>query len=374
MMVVEKRPRPSPLWRWAAPLLAIVLAVMAGAVMFALLGHDPLVALHAYFIEPLTSAWSLEELVVKATPLTIIGAGLAFAYRANVWNIGAEGQLVMGAIAGSLIPILLPGWNDPLALVAMLALGALGGAAWGAIPAFLKNRFNANEILTSLMLVYVAQLFLDWLVRGPLRDPKGFNFPKSVSFEGWHVMPALAGRVHIGAIIAVLAVIALWVVLARMRFGFMARVMGLAPRAGMFAGFSARGMTLGAFLLSGALAGLAGIGEVAGAVGQLQPSISPGYGFTAIIAAMLGRLSPPGVMLAALLLALTYLGGESAQLALNMTDKVSQAFQGILLFFVLACDVLVNYRIRWKGAKRGVGGSMGEAGGGSVGEAGEVAS
>ena len=345
ILVLEKRAAPSRKWAWASPLLAIALALIAGAVMFAILGRDPARALYVYFIEPLTSAWSLEELVVKAAPLVLIGSGLALAYRANVWNIGAEGQLVMGAVAGSIIPILLPGWNDPLALLAMLVLGAAGGAAWGYIPALLKNRFNTNEILTSLMLVYVAQLFLDWLVRGPWRDPKGFNFPKSVSFEGWHVMPAVAGRVHLGALIALLAVAILWVVLARMRYGYRTRVMGSAPRAGLFAGFSASQTTTAAFLLSGALAGLAGIGEAAGSIGQLQPSISPGYGFTAIIVAFLGRLSPPGVLFAGLLLALTYLGGESAQLALNISSKVAQAFQGILLFFVLASDTLVNYRV-----------------------------
>ncbi len=355
MIWLEKRPAPSRLWAVLSPFAAIGMALVAGAAMFALLGHDPAEALYVYFLEPLTSAWSVEELIVKATPLTIIGVGLAMAYRANVWNIGAEGQLVMGAVAGSVIPVLLPGWNDPTALLAMLLLGALGGALWGWIPALLKNRFNANEILTSLMLVYVAQLFLDWLVRGPFRDPKGFNFPKSVTFEGWHVMPAISGRVHLGTIIALLAVVALWVVLNRMRYGFEVRVMGSAPRAGAFAGFSVARVTSASFLLSGALAGLAGIGEVSGSIGQLQPSISPGYGFTAIIAAFLGRLSPVGVLFASLLLALTYLGGESAQLALNISGKTAQAFQGMLLFFILAADTLVNYRIHFRRSGAGEG-------------------
>ncbi len=350
MIVLEKRPAPSPLWRYAAPLLAIALAVLAGAVMFALLGRHPGEALFIYFVEPISSTWSLEELAVKATPLVLIGAGLAVAYRANVWNIGAEGQLVMGAIAGSMIPILLPGWNDPTALIAMLLLAMLGGALWGAVPALLKVRFNVNEILSSLMLVYVAQLFLDWLVRGPWRDPMGFNFPKSVSFADWHMMPAITGRVHLGTVLAIVVVLALWVIMTRGRFGFAVRVLGDAPRAGRFAGFSEARMTWAAFLLSGALAGLAGISEVAGAIGQLQPSISPGYGFTAIIVAFLGRLSAPGILAAAILLGITYLGGEALQLSLGLPAKVSQAFQGMLLFFVLACDVLVHYRIRWRGA------------------------
>ena len=344
-IALERRPVPSRFWSAAAPLLALALAVALSAVLFVALGHPPLAALYVYFIEPLTSVWSLEELAVKATPLLLIGAGLALAYRANVWNIGAEGQLVMGAIAGSAIPILWPGWNDPLAMVAMLALGALGGAAWAAIPAFLKNRFNTNEILTSLMLVYVAGLFLDWLVRGPWRDPMGFNFPKSVAFEGWHVLPTLSGRVHLGLLLALAAVLALWLVLSYTRFGFAVRVQGISPRAARFGGFSAASVTMWVMLISGALAGLAGIGEVAGAIGHLQPSISPGYGFAAIIVAVLGRLSPWGVLFAAFLLALTYLGGESAQLALGMPAKVAQALQGMLLFLILGADVLVNYRL-----------------------------
>ncbi len=352
MMVLEKRPAPSAVWSIAAPLLALLVAVVLGGVLFAALGHPPLKALYIYFVEPLTSFWSIEELLVKATPLLLIGCGLALAYRANVWNIGAEGQLVMGAIAGSAIPILLPEWNDPLALVAMLALGMAGGAAYAAIPAMLKNRFNTNEILTSLMLVYVAGLFLDWLVRGPWRDPMGFNFPKSVAFEGWHLLPVISGRVHLGLVLAGVAVILLWLVLSHTRAGFAVRVQGTSAQAAQFAGFSARRITLGVMLFSGALAGLAGIGEVAGVIGHLQPSISPGYGFAAIIVAVLGRLSPAGVLLAALLLALTYLGGEAAQLALGMPAKVAQAFQGLLLFLILAAEVLVHYRVRWHRAGR----------------------
>ncbi len=353
MMVLEKRAAPSRWWSIGAPLLALGMAVVLGALLFAVLGHAPSRALYVYFVEPLTSAWSLEELAVKATPLMLIGAGLALAYRANVWNIGAEGQLIMGAIAGSAIPILLPGWNDALAMLAMLLLGAAGGAAYAAIPAWLKNRFNTNEILTSLMLVYVAGLFLDWLVRGPWRDPMGFNFPKSVAFDGWHVLPTLTGRVHLGFVLALLAVLILWVIVHHMRAGLAVRVQGIAPRAARFGGFSAPSITLGVMLFSGALAGLAGIGEVAGAIGHLQPSISPGYGFAAIIVAVLGRLSPIGVVFAAFLLALTYLGGEAAQLALNMPAKVAQAFQGLLLFLILAAEVLVHYRIRWRGRAHG---------------------
>ena len=350
-LMLEKRPERSRVMAYASPLLAIVLTVVIGGIIFSLRGLDPVYALYIYFIEPVTSVWSIEELVVKAAPLVLIGVGLSVCYRAGVWNIGAEGQLTLGAIFGSFIPVFFTGWQSPLTLIVMLALGIIGGMAWAAIPALLKNRFNANEILTSLMLVYVAQLLLDWLVRGPWRDPEGYNFPKTVAFEDWQLLPTFAdGRMHLGAVFAVIAAVVLAVMMARMLKGFEVRVIGNAPRAGNFAGFSRERIVTFAFLLSGGLAGLAGICEVAGPVGQLQPGISPGYGFTAIIVAFLGRLNPLGVLIAGLVVAISYLGGEAAQVALGISDKVARVFQGILLFLILACDTLILYRIRFEAA------------------------
>ena len=344
---LEKRAERSSTMAIASPILAIALTLVTGGLIFAAAGVPPLKGLYVYFVEPLTTLWSIEELIVKATPLALIGVGLSVAYRANVWNIGAEGQFTIGALVGSAIPILANGWQSPLTLVAMLVLGILGGVVWGLIPALLKVKAGANEILTSLMLVYVSQLLLDWLVRGPWRDPKGFNFPKSVAFEDWQTLPMLGGgRVHMGAVVALVVAVALAIMMTRMLKGFEIRVMGQAPRAGRFAGFSAEKNVLFAFALSGGLAGLAGIMEVMATVGQLQPGISPGYGFTAIIVAFLGRLNPIGVVFAALLLAISYLGGEAAQVGLGISDKVARVFQGILLFYVLACDTLILYRIR----------------------------
>ncbi len=348
MLILEKRSEQSRAMTFLSPILAIGLTVVIGGFIFAGLGLDPFKALYIYFIEPMTSLWSIEELVVKAAPLILIGAGLAICYTANVWNIGAEGQLTIGALFGSAIPVYFTAWQSPLTLVLMLVLGAIGGALFGAIPALLKNRFGANEILTSLMLVYVAQLLLDWLVRGHWRDPKGFNFPQSVPFEGWQLLPLLGeGRVHMGAILAVIAVFILWVMMSRSLRGFEIRVIGSSPRAGAFAGFSQKRVVLFCFMLSGGLAGLAGICEVAGPSGQLQPTISPGYGFTAIIVAFLGRLNPIGVLFAGVLLAISYLGGEAAQVELGISDKTAQVFQGMLLFFILACDTLIHYRIKF---------------------------
>lgn len=347
---LEKRPERAEIFAVLSPLIAIALTVVTGGIIFAVAGINPARGLYVFFVEPFTSLWSIEELIVKATPLVLIGVGLSIAYRANVWNIGAEGQFTAGAILGAAIPILFNGWNSPATLVAMLVLGFVGGLLWGMVPALLKVRTGANEILTSLMMVYVAGLLLDWIVRGPWRDPKGFNFPKSVGFSDWQTMPLIGdGRVHAGALIALGAALLLWLMMSRTLKGFEVRVLGQAPRAGRFAGFSSDRMVLFAFAVSGGLAGLAGIMEVAGTVGQLQPSISPGYGFAAIIVAFLGRLNPIGVVFAGIVLAVSYLGGEGAQVALGISDKTARVFQGILLFYILACDTLILYRIRLVG-------------------------
>ena len=351
---LQKRIHASNTMALLSPVLAIALTLLTGAIMFALLGFNPAETLYVYFVKPLTDTWSLQELVVKASPLVLIGVGLTICYRSNNWNIGAEGQFTVGAITGSLIPILFHQWHSPMAFPLMLVLGAIGGGLFGAIPAILKNKFAANEILTSLMLTYVALLALDYLVRGPWKDPQGFNFPESRLFHTGATAPSLFadGRMHIGALFAVIAAIAVFVLFARTLKGFEIRVLGATPRAGNFAGFSKERMILFAFITSGALAGIAGIIEVAGPIGQLVPTISPGYGFTAIIVAFLGRLNPIGVIFAGILLALSYLGGEAAQVEMGISEKTSKAFQGILLFYVLACDTLIHYRIRLVGRKK----------------------
>ncbi|MEC9344096.1 MAG: ABC transporter permease [Pseudomonadota bacterium] len=344
-----KRPQHSTFFGVMSPFIAFGLTLVAGAILFAAIGKSPLTGLYLYFIEPLTQLWSVHELAVKAGPLILIAVGLSVCYRSNNWNIGAEGQFIMGAIAGSAIPVLMPGFQNLVTLPAMMVFAMAGGALYAGIPAFLKARFNANEILTSLMLVYVAQLFLDWLVRGPWRNPEGYSFPGSIRFSPAATIPEILpsqGAAHYGFVLALVAAVAVWFFLSRTLKGFEVRVLGASPRAGRFAGFSATGMVFLSFMLSGALAGLAGIAEVSGAIGQLREVISPGYGFTAIIVAFLGRLNPLGAIAAGLLLALTYLGGEAAQITLGISDKVVRVFQGMLLFFVLACDTLIHYRIR----------------------------
>jgi general nucleoside transport system permease protein len=342
-----RRPQPSTRMALLSPIIAVALTVVTTFIVFSLYGVDPLRGLYIYFIAPLTEGWSREELVVKATPLILIAAGLSAAYLSNNWNIGAEGQFIMGAIAGAAIPTLLPGFQNFATLPLMLLMGAAGGALYAMIPALLKARFNTNEILTSLMLVYVAILFLDWMVRGPWRDPTAFGFPNTVSFSDSARIPFIGtGRLSASAIIALVIVLALAVVYARTLKGFEIRVLGESPRAGAFAGFSAKRMTIFAFALSGGLAGLAGIMEVASVIGKLQPVISPGYGFTAIIVAFLGRLNPIGILIAGFVIALSYLGGEAIQSGLQVSSKMAQVLQGTLLFYVLACDSFILYRVR----------------------------
>jgi ABC-type uncharacterized transport system permease subunit len=348
-LVLERRAERSIKIALLSPLIAVTLTLVTMSALFALLGKNPATALAVYFLDPLTDGYALQEIVVKATPLVMIAVGLSLCYLANVWNIGAEGQLLIGAVAGSWLAVKTQGtdvgyWVWP----AMLLLGALGGALYALIPAICKVRFGASEILTSLMLVYVADLLLDYLVRGPWRDPAGFNFPTTAEFDPVATVPLLlAGtRVHIGALVALAIVAAASLVLGRTIMGFEIRVVGSAPKAARFGGFNSSRLVIFTFAMSGALAGLAGIIEVAGPIGHLQPSISPGYGFTAIIVAFLGRLNPIGILIAGLFLSLTFIGGEQAQIAIKVPLDLTKVFQGILLFFVLACDSLVLYRIR----------------------------
>jgi len=355
LIELERRRGHSVLFSALSPFIALALTVVAGAIIFAAMDKDPVLALYSFFIEPLTEVWSLHELAIKAAPLILIAVGLSVCFRSNNWNIGAEGQFIMGAIAGSIIPIVFYEWHSVLVLPLMIVMGMAGGALYASIPALLKTRFNTNEILSSLMLVYVAQLFLDWLVRGPWRNPEGFNFPETREFNASAILPEIlpaSGRANLGFVFAIIATILVWFMMRHMLKGFEVSVLGQSARAGRFAGFSANRMVFFAFLFSGALAGLAGISEVSGAINELQPTISPGYGFTAIIVAFLGRLNPIGIFAAGLVLALTYLGGEAAQISIGLPDKIARVFQGMLLFFVLACDTLIHYRLRIRTAFR----------------------
>jgi ABC-type uncharacterized transport system permease subunit len=348
-LVLEKRSERSTTIALVSPLIAIGLTVVTMSVLFLFLGKNPIAALNVYFIVPLTDSFSLQEIAVKAAPLVMIAIGLSLCYLANVWNIGAEGQFLIGAVAGSWLAVKTQGTDAGVwVLPVMLLMGAAAGALYALIPALCKVRFGASEILVSLMLVYVAELFLDYLVRGPWRDPAGFNFPTTAAFDPVATLPPLfdGGRMHSGVVITLVVVAAAAILLGRTIMGFEIRVVGAAPRAARFGGFRSNRLILLTFAISGALAGLAGIIEVAGPIGNLRPGISPGYGFTAIIVAFLGRLNPVGILIAGLFLALTFIGGEQAQIDMKIPLDMTKVFQGILLFFVLACDSMILYRIK----------------------------
>ena len=349
MLKLEARPQPSSAWSYGSPLLALAVTVLLGVLLFLALGKDPVRALQVFFWEPLRSGYAVGELVVKATPLLLIALGLAICFRSNVWNIGAEGQYILGAVAASGVALLADEGTGAWIVLPILLAGVLGGLFWAAITAWLRDRFNANEILVSLMLVYVASMVLSYMVYGPWKDPQGYNFPQTKTFDAVTRIPRLfeGSRVSIGVLLALLGVLAMWIFLFRTRAGFAQQVGGLAAAAARYAGFSSRRALWTALLISGGMAGLAGALEVAGPIGQLTPYVPAGYGFAAIIVAFVGRLNPVGMVFSAILMSMFYIGGELAQSRLGLPKSLTGVFQGLLLFTLLACDTLVNYRLKW---------------------------
>lgn len=344
---LERRAEPSVAMSIASPLIAAAAMLLTGFVLFSALGQSPTAALHVFFVEPVASLYGIGELLLKATPLMLCALGLAIGFRANVWNIGAEGQFILGALAGGAVALFANGLGV-FTLPVMLVAGVLGGMAWAAIAAFLRTRFHTSEILVTLMLVYISQLLLSYCVHGPWRDPAGFNFPQSEAFEEHELLPILieGTRVNAAFILALVLAAAAWFFVSRTFAGYRMRVAGLAPAAAAYAGYSDKGNIWLALLISGGTAGLAGVSEVAGPVGLLSPAISPGYGFAAIIVAFVGRLHPLGIVLASLLMSALYLGGEAAQIELQLPASVTSLFQGVLLFYLLAADLFITFRLR----------------------------
>jgi ABC-type uncharacterized transport system permease subunit len=346
---LEARGQDSRLISYLSPLLAGLLTLIAGAILFAALGQSPLETLYTFFIMPISDLYGLSELGVKAAPILLCATGLAVCYRANVWNIGAEGQLLMGALFGSWAALTFLEVESFWVLPVVLLAGTVAGAAWAGVPAFLRTHFNTNEILSTIMLNYIALNCLLFAVHGPLKDPDGYNFPESALFSEWVTLPILLDgtRIHLGIVLALLSVAVIWAFLSKTFVGFQIQVLGKDDSAARFAGFRDKKLVWLCFLISGGLAGLAGVAEVTGPIGQLIPHVSPGYGFAAIIVAFLGRLHPVGILFASLLMALLYLGGEMVQIELGLPLALTGLFQGMLLFFLLACDVLIAYRIRF---------------------------
>jgi general nucleoside transport system permease protein len=351
----EARGSPSRLFAYASPLIAIATTLTVCSALFVILGRDPLSGLSLFFVEPFKNVRALGELAIKATPLLLIGLGLAVSFRANIWNIGAEGQFILGAVCAGRVAL----WateetNAVLIIVALLGAGTLGGMAWAAITALARDRFGTSEILVSLMLVYVAEQLLSYLVFGPWRDPAGHNFPQTRLFAESTNIPRLVtgARANLGLPIALAFAALFWLFLHRSHKGYALEVGGLSPAAARYAGFSSRSSIWLACLISGAMAGLAGALEVAGPLGQLTPHVSMGYGFAAIIVAFVGRLSPIGVIFSSLLMSIFYIGGELAQSRMGLPKSLTLVFQGLLLFALLASDTLIHGRLRWLPQRR----------------------
>lgn len=389
MLRLEKRPAPSRFWLYATPVVAVILTMIAGGILFAALGSNPFEVIRLIFWEPLfgpNASYFAGQLLIKAGPLILIAIGLALGFKAGIWNIGAEGQYIIGAICGAAMGLAFYPTQSLLIFPAMILAGLLGGWLWAMIPVVLKTKFNTNEILVSLMLVYVAQTILVKAATGFLRNPDGAGFPGSRNFRDYPAAhnptglldgfsAAVTGFIgniteglgafgsvisgffgffaqilsglHWGGVSSIIMAVLAWILLTRHKLGFQIRLAGQAPRAARFHGISPGSLVVLCMGISGALAGLAGIFEVSGPAGQIGIDFASGYGFTAIIVAFLGRLNPLGIVLAGFLMALTYVGGDLASMMMNLPAAAIQVFQGMLLFILLGVDMLTNYRIRF---------------------------
>ena len=345
----EKRAEPSRLMLVATPIGAVLLTMVIGAILFEALGYDGVSAVKEIFLTPILASYKWQDVAAKAAPLILIGLGLSVSNRAKIWNIGAEGQYVIGALSGAGVALVTQGaqgfWIIPL----MLLAGIAGGMAWSAVPALLKIRFRVNEILSSLMLTYVALQVLNYLITGPWKDPKGHNFPQTAPFTDAQLLPhTIAGTpVSPGLAVAVALSLVFWLLMSRSVFGYQIKVVGAAPHAARYGGFGGPGTIWLAMLIGGGMAGLAGIIEASSQSGQINLGFPSGYGFTAIIVAFLGRLHPIGVLIAGIVLAISYVGGQVAQSAVHVPNATAGIFQAMMLFLLLASDILVRYRLKW---------------------------
>ncbi|MCO6186040.1 ABC transporter permease [Rhizobium sp. L1K21] len=346
---LEKRPEPSRLMIFVTPLLSVLLTMIIGIIVFDAMGISGFKAVVDIFLTPLLQSYKWQDVAVKAAPLIIIALGLSIGNRAEVWNIGAEGQYIIGALCAAGVGIAAGTSGGILVIVAMILAGIAGGTAWASAPALLKTRFNVNEILSSLMLTYVALQVLGYLVGGPWKDPNGRNFPATAPLQPDQALPILfpGTTVHLGVLIALILPFVFWLIMARSVFGYQIRVVGSAPNAARHGGFDAKQTIWLSLLISGGMAGLAGALEFAGALKTINLGFPSGYGFTAIIVAFLGRLHPIGCLIAGIVLAVTYVGGQVAQTTVHIPNSTAGIFQAMMLFFILASDIFVRYRVRF---------------------------
>ncbi|MFD2017897.1 ABC transporter permease [Vibrio olivae] len=353
MLSVQPRLENSQLMSWLSPFIAVILTLLVSSLLFSWLDVDPVEAFNVFIIQPFADSYNFGELLVKSTPLMLCAIGLALCYRANIWNIGAEGQLLVGAVASGAVAIHATETSSAWWLVLALSAGVLAGMVWASIPTWLNRRFHTNIILTTIMLNYIGFYVLMWGVHGPLADPQGFGFPESVMFADPVLLPTLfdSGRASISIVIAVIIAIVAGVMLYKTLPGFKLRVLGSERAAAKYAGFSENKLVWGVMLGAGALAGFAGAAEVTGPIGQLIPSVSPGYGYAAIIVAYLGRLNPIGVIVAALFMGALYMGSDLAQIELGLPTAVTGLSKGLCCFsfwLAISLSLIASCRIALK--------------------------
>ncbi|MWC29487.1 ABC transporter permease [Paenibacillus sp. MMS18-CY102] len=334
----------SGLW---VPVLSVVLALLFSSLFIAINGINPVPVFRTMAVGAFGSMNGISETLVKAIPLLLCGLGVSFAYRISIWNIGAEGQFIVGAIAATAVTVYLPGLPHWSYLPLMLLAGAVAGGLWGLMAAVPRTHFQVNELITSLMLNYIALLLLNYVVFGPWKDPQGFNFPGTPVFETWMQLATIgSGRLHLGLFLGLGAVLLYALIMNRMKWGYELRLLGANPEAARQSGISVTKQIWLVMLISGGLAGVAGMAEVSGVSHRLMYAISPGYGYTAIIVAWLAKLNPWGLIVSSVLCGAVIVGGYSVQM-IGLPSSMSLILQGAILLFLIGGEQLRGYRLQW---------------------------
>ncbi len=348
----EKRKTVSKTAIIVTPILSFVVSLLLTGILLIAFDANPLDTYAAMYKGAFGTSRAFTETLVKAIPLMLTGLGVALAFKLKFWNIGAEGQLTLAGVAATWVAIYWSPWMpQPLLLPAVILVGAAAGAMWAGIPALLKTSLKVDETLVTLMLNYVAILFSSHLYYGPWRDPKGYGFPGTELFPKAAWFPRIAGRAHIGLYFAIVAAIVLWIIFQRTRWGFELKVIGNSQKAARYQGISVERNIVLAVLLSGALCGLAGVGEVAGISRRLQQGLSLGYGYTAIIVAWMAQLNPLAIPFVAILMGALLVGGDSVQMVMGLPSSMGLLMQGMMLFPLLAGSLFVEYRIKRTGGQ-----------------------
>ncbi|ATW26263.1 ABC transporter permease [Candidatus Formimonas warabiya] len=345
-IILEKRATPSLLMLVVSPIVSIFFALLIGGIFLALNHTNPLQVYSMLVTSAFTTSFGISESIVKAIPLMLCGLGVSLAFRMQLWNIGAEGQLYLGAIAATWVALSFPALPALIMIPFMFLMGFLGGGFWALLTAIPRAYLKVNETITTLLMNYIAIALADYLVYGPWKDPNGFNFPLTPQFPSAAILPALGqSRIHLGLLFAIVAAVVIYILVGHTKWGYEVRVIGESPAAARYAGMNIPKNICLVMLLSGGLAGIAGMSEVSGIAGRLQHGLSPGYGYTAIIVAWLARLHPASLALVSFLLGGLLVGGYAIQLV-GLPVATVNMLQGLILFFVLGSQILTNYNIK----------------------------